>query len=32
MFNEIIGEIETIKAEVPYGKDKKSRIDFLLTP
>ena len=30
--NEIIGEIETIKSEVPYGKDKKSRIDFFLTP
>ena len=29
---EIIGEIETIKSEVPYGKDKRSRIDFLLTP
>jgi len=24
--------IETIKSEVPYGKDKKSRIDFFLTP
>ena len=32
LFNEIIGEIETIKSEVPYGKDKKSRIDFFLTP
>ena len=30
--NEIIGEIETIETEVPYGKDKKSRIDFFLTP
>ena len=29
---EIIGEIELIKSEVPYGKDKKSRIDFFLTP
>ena len=29
---EIIGEIESIKSEVPYGKDKKSRIDFFLTP
>jgi len=29
---EIIGEIETITSEVPYGKDKKSRIDFFLTP
>ena len=32
LLKDIIGEIETIKAEVPYGKDKKSRIDFLLTP
>ena len=32
LLNEIIGEIETIKSEVPYGKDKKSRIDFFLTP
>ena len=32
LFKEIIGEIETIKSEVPYGKDKKSRIDFFLTP
>ena len=32
LLKEIIGEIETIKSEVPYGKDKKSRIDFLLTP
>ena len=32
MLEEIIGEIETIKSEVPYGKDKKSRIDFFLTP
>jgi len=29
---EKIGEIEIIKSEVPYGKDKKSRIDFFLTP
>jgi len=28
LLSEIIGEIETIKSEVPYGKDKKSRIDF----
>ena len=28
LLKEIIGEIETIKSEVPYGKDKKSRIDF----
>ena len=27
-----IGEIAKIKSEVPYGKDKKSRIDLLLTP
>ncbi len=32
LLNEIIGEIETIKSEVPYGKDKRSRIDFFLTP
>ncbi len=32
LLNEIIGEIETIKSEVPYGRDKKSRIDFFLTP
>ena len=32
LLNEIIGDIETIKSEVPYGKDKKSRIDFFLTP
>jgi sugar fermentation stimulation protein A len=32
LLNETIGEVETIKSEVPYGKDKKSRIDFLLTP
>ena len=32
LLNEIIGEIDTIKSEVPYGKDKKSRIDFFLTP
>ncbi len=29
---EKIGDIEKIKSEVPYGKEKKSRIDFLLTP
>ena len=27
-----LGHIAKIKAEVPYGKDKKSRIDFVLTP
>ena len=32
LLKEIIGEIETIKSEVPYGKDNKSRIDFLLAP
>ncbi len=32
LLKKIIGEIETIKSEVPYGKDKKSRIDFFLTP
>ena len=32
LLREKIGEIEEIKSEVPYGKDKKSRIDFLLTP
>ena len=29
---EKIGFIENIQSEVAYGKDKKSRIDFLLTP
>ena len=32
LLREKIGEIEEIKSEVPYGKDKKSRIDFLLSP
>ena len=32
LLKEIIGEIDTIKSEIPYGKDKKSRIDFFLTP
>ena len=27
-----LGEIANFKSEVPYGKDNKSRIDFLLTP
>ena len=27
-----LGDIGKIKSEVPYGEDKKSRIDFLLTP
>jgi len=29
---EIIGEIDLIRAEKAYGKNNKSRIDFLLTP
>ena len=32
LLNDKLGEIKKIKAEVPYGKNKKSRIDFLLTP
>ncbi len=32
LLREKIGEIEIIQSEVPYGKDKKSRIDFFLTP
>ena len=32
LFKDKLGEIDEIKSEVPYGKDKKSRIDFLLTP
>ena len=32
LLNEFIGEIESIKAEVPYGIENKSRIDFLITP
>ena len=32
LINEFIGEIELIKAEVHYGLDNKSRIDFLITP
>ena len=32
LLKEIIGEIETITPEVSYGKDKRSRIDFFLTP
>ena len=32
LLKEIIGEIQTIASEVPYGKDKKSRIDLFLTP
>lgn len=32
LLDEQLGEIKSIKAEVPYGKDNKSRIDLLLTP
>ena len=32
LFNDKLGHIAKIKSEVPYGRDKKSRIDFLLTP
>ena len=32
LFKDKLGDIDKIKSEVPYGKDKKSRIDFLLTP
>ena len=32
LLNEYIGEIELIRAEVKYGTESKSRIDFLLTP
>ena len=32
ILKEIIGEISTIRAEMPYGKDRRSRIDFFLTP
>ena len=32
LLNDKLGDIAKIKSEVPYGKDKKSRIDFLLTP
>jgi sugar fermentation stimulation protein A len=32
LFKDKLGEIAKIKSEDPYGKDKKSRIDFLLTP
>ncbi|MGF1536877.1 MAG: DNA/RNA nuclease SfsA [Elainellaceae cyanobacterium] len=28
---EQLGAYETVRSEVPYGKDRKSRIDFLLT-
>ena len=29
---DVIGDIESINSEVTYGKDRKSRIDFLLKP
>ena len=29
---EALGEIDTIRSEVAYGKDKRSRIDFLVSP
>ncbi len=32
LLREKIGEIKIIESEVPYGKEKKSRIDFYLTP
>ena len=32
LLNSRLGDISKIKSEVKYGKDKKSRIDFLLTP
>lgn len=31
IFPELAPLYDTVKSEVPYGKDKKSRIDFLLT-
>jgi sugar fermentation stimulation protein A len=31
LFPELAGQYTTIKPEVPYGSDRKSRIDFLLT-
>ena len=32
LLKEKLGDIDKVESEVPYGKDKKSRIDFLLTP
>ena len=32
LLKDFIGEIELIRAEVPYGLENKSRIDFLITP
>ena len=32
LLEEFIGEIELIRAEIPYGIENKSRIDFLITP
>ncbi|MEY2984942.1 MAG: sugar fermentation stimulation protein [Cyanobacteriota bacterium] len=31
LFLNLAPDYDTVKSEVPYGKDKKSRIDFLLT-
>ena len=31
LFPELAGRYNKVRSEVPYGKDKKSRIDFLLT-
>ena len=32
LLKEKLGDIDKIRSEVPYGKDNKSKIDFLLTP
>ena len=31
LFPELAARYHTLRSEVPYGKDKKSRVDFLLT-
>ena len=31
LFPELAGRYSKVRSEVPYGKDKKSRVDFLLT-
>ncbi len=31
LFTQIAGDYEHIRSEVPYGEEKKSRVDFLLT-
>lgn len=31
IFPELIGHYQNIRTEVPYGKEKKSRVDFVLT-